>query len=165
MGGIDIDTTVVTELVEWNVASRLAPGNTAEVEVPPSQLRVDRLGGNVRVSDGYDAIPSAPATIRQTSSTGTQGERAASQITDLATEYGLGIGIVPPFEDSYRRIAPQKQAKERELCDTGTGSTIGEHTRLWPRGISSAKPSSAVSAGSITPLPISAISVQCASTV
>jgi hypothetical protein len=84
VGGIDT-VRGCTELVEWNVASRLAPGNTAEVEVPPSQPRqprVDRLGGNVRVSDGYDAIPSAPATIRQPRAQARRenGQRHRSQI-------------------------------------------------------------------------------------
>lgn len=44
-----------TELVEWNEASRLAPGNTAEVEVPSQGKRLGEGG----VNDGYDAIPSA----------------------------------------------------------------------------------------------------------
>lgn len=71
-----------------------------------------------------------------TSSTGTQGERAASQI-ELQSMAWARIS----YHHSRIPIVglpPKKQANERELCDTGTGSTIGEHTQLWPRGISSA---------------------------
>jgi hypothetical protein len=31
-------------------------------------------------------------------------------------------------------LPPRKQANERELCDTGTGSTIGEHTQPLAAG-------------------------------